>query len=147
MKDNENVIVDLDDDIENYDNETGSDDVESNNDDPVCDKIDCLTASVLIINAVKKELVEDAPIFETHCQNYNNLSDAIIRAYSKLNFRERSVVAARLGFHMKYFSPAEKEKYADICIEHGVQPATASRIFKKALRKISTEIITESRGE
>lgn len=112
------------------------------------DVINRLTASTYIIDAVIKELSEDTPIFESQCQNYNNLSEAIISAYQKLGFRERDMIAKKLGFAMDTFAPAQKLPYHIICVQHELCCAgSASRIVKKALRKIAMEIILENQGE
>lgn len=110
--------------------------------------INRLAASTYIIEAVIKELGGDAPIFETHCQNYSNLSEAIITAYQNLDFREQDMIAAKLGFDMDTFAPAPKLPYCEICVQYELCCAgSASRIVRKALRKIAMEIIAESRGE
>ena len=112
------------------------------------DLINRLIASTYIIDGVIKELGEDSPIFVTHCQNYDNLSEAIIVAYQKLNFRERSMMAAKMGFDMNTFAPTERQPYCFICIDHGLSSAeTASRTVRKALRKVSMEITSGSRGD
>lgn len=108
--------------------------------------INRLIVSTQIVGAVIKELGEDAPIFETHCQNYSNLSEAIISAYQEqLDYREKDMIAAKLGFDMDTFAPAQKLPYHIICVQHELCCAgSASRIVKKALRKISKRIISES---
>lgn len=112
------------------------------------DVINRLIASTYIIDAIIKELKDDCWIFVTHCQNYSNLSAAIIQAYQKLNYRERSMMAAKLGFDKDYFYPVKKLPYIDISYNHMLSsPETSSRIVRKALRKISMEITAESRGE
>ena len=112
------------------------------------DVINRMIASTYIIDGVIKELGEDSPIFVTHCQNYNNLSEAIIVAYQKLNYRERSMMAAKMGFDMNTFAPTERQPYNFICIDHELScPSTASRIVRNALRKISMEITSGSRGD
>ena len=112
------------------------------------DVINRLIASTYIIEGVIKELGEDSPIFVTHCQNYENLSEAIIAAYQKLNFRERSMMAAKMGFDMNTFAPKEKLPYCTICYFHELSSAeTASRTVRKALRKVSMQITSGSRGD
>lgn len=112
------------------------------------DAINRLIASTNIIKGVIKELGEDSPIFVTHCQNYENLSETIIAAYQKLNYRERSMMAAKMGFNMNTFTPTEKQPYNFICYKHELSsPSTASRTVRNALRKVSMEITSGSGGD
>lgn len=112
------------------------------------DVINRLIASTYIIDAIIKELKDDCWIFVTHCQNYSNLSEAIIQAYNKLTYREQSMMAMKLGFDVRTFHPKRRLPYSEICYKNELFcPDSVSRIVRKAYRKISMEITAESRGD
>ena len=78
--------------------------------------------------------------------------ETLLSAYGKLDYRERSIVAARLGFCLdclgtEYIDAAEdgstvqrrirKQAYADIAIDHTLSsPSTAERIYRQAIEKM-----------
>ena len=86
--------------------------------------------------------------------------EALLSAYNSLDYRERAIVAARLGFCMdclgtEYIATAEdgspvrqkirKQAYADIAIDHTLSsPSTAERIYRHALEKMRRAL--EERG-
>lgn len=98
--------------------------------------------SFLIINAVVDTIGEEAPIFLDICDSFSNFSEMIIYCFEKLNYRERRMVSARLGFDMIYFTPKPKQFYIDISLDHGLSSAeTSSSIVKRSLRKIAEQMI------
>lgn len=83
--------------------------------------------------------------------------DALLSAYNSLDYRERAIVAARLGFCMdclgtEYIATTEdgstvqrkikKQAYADIAIDHTLSsPSTAERIYRQALEKMRRSMV------
>ena len=83
--------------------------------------------------------------------------EALLSAYNNLDYRERSIVAARLGFCMDCLgtehiattedgSPVQrktkKQAYADIAIDHTLSsPSTAERIYRQALEKMRRSMV------
>jgi len=80
-------------------------------------------------------------------------------AFEKLNFRERAMVAAHLGFCMECYAthyydnedldedgkptrkPFPKEVFIDIAIDHGLaSPDTADKTYRRALDKMKAEL-------
>ena len=88
--------------------------------------------------------------------------EALLSAYAKLDYRERAIVAARLGFCMDclgtdYLDTAEdgstvqrkikKQAYADIAIDHTLSsPSTAERIYRQAIGKMRKTMEKEGWG-
>ena len=86
-------------------------------------------------------------------------AEAIMAEFEKLNFRERAMVSAHLGFCMECYAthyydkdnldedgkpirkPLPKETFADIAIDHGLaSPDTADKTYRKALDKMKREL-------
>ncbi len=82
-------------------------------------------------------------------------AEAVMAAFESLDYRERAVVSAHLGFCMECYSteymdendldengkPVRKERkpvpFIDIAIDHGLSsPDTADKIYRRALRKM-----------
>ena len=80
-------------------------------------------------------------------------------AFEKLNFRERAMVAAHLGFCMECYAthyydaddldedgnptrkPFPKEAFVDIAIDHGLaSPNTADKTYRRALNKMKKKL-------
>ena len=86
-------------------------------------------------------------------------TEAVMAEFEKLNFRERAMVAAHLGFCMECYAtqyydtedldedgkptrkPFPKEAFIDIAIDHGLaSPDTADKTYRRALDKMKTEL-------
>lgn len=86
-------------------------------------------------------------------------ANKVMTAFEKLNYRERAMVSAHLGFcpdcySMHYFDendldeygdPMKKdykgESFADIAIDHGLaSPDTADKTYRKALEKMRKKL-------
>lgn len=86
-------------------------------------------------------------------------AEAVMAEFEKLNFRERAMVAAHLGFCMECYAthyydnkdldedgkptrkPFQKEAFIDIAIDHGLaSPDTADKTYRKALNKMKKEL-------
>lgn len=82
-------------------------------------------------------------------------AEAVMAAFESLNYRERAMVAAHLGFCMECYStvycdkddldengtpkrkPRPKEAFIDIAIDHGLaSPDTADKTYRRALDKM-----------
>ena len=76
-------------------------------------------------------------------------SDILWEAYNKLDYRERDIVSARLGFCRECWSTKfaakngkedykyiGKEKFTDIAVRHEIKANAAERIYKRALKKM-----------
>ena len=80
-------------------------------------------------------------------------------AFENLNYRERAMVSAHLGFCMECYStyyydkndldengkpkkkPLPKEAFIDIAIDHGLaSPDTADKTYRRALEKMRKEL-------
>ena len=95
-------------------------------------EIDKLYAAYMIADAIRTVCGDDAAIFTDHCQAFDNLCEVILAEYAKLDYRQRAMIAARLGFDKMTFRNT---------LSAG---ATASRIVKGALRELATNIIYEA---
>ena len=86
-------------------------------------------------------------------------AETVMAEFEKLNFRERAMVAAHLGFCMECYAthyydnedldedgkptrkPFPKETFIDIAIDHGLaSPDTADKTYRKALNKMKKEL-------
>ena len=86
-------------------------------------------------------------------------AEAVMTAFEKLNYRERAMVSAHLGFCMECYAthfydendldedgkpirkPLPKETFADIAIDHGLaSPDTADKTYRKALDKMKKKL-------
>lgn len=86
-------------------------------------------------------------------------AEAVMTAFENLNFRERAMVSAHLGFCMECYAttyydtedldeygkpkrkPIPKEAFIDIAIDHGLaSPDTADKTYRKALNKMKSEL-------
>ena len=86
-------------------------------------------------------------------------AEAVMAEFEKLNFRERAMVAAHLGFCMECYAthyydaddldedgkptrkPFLKEAFIDIAIDHGLaSPDTADKTYRRALNKMKLEL-------
>ena len=89
-------------------------------------------------------------------------AEAVMEAFEHLNYRERAMVSAHLGFCMECYSiyyydendldedgkpqkkPRSKEAFIDIAIDHGLaSPDTADKTYRKALQKMKLELIKQ----
>ena len=85
--------------------------------------------------------------------------EAIMTAFEKLNYRERAMISAHLGFCMECYAahfydkddldedgrpirkPIPEEAFIDIAIDHGLaSPDTADKTYRKALGKMKKEL-------
>lgn len=69
-------------------------------------------------------------------------ANAVMDAFEHLDYRERAVVSAHLGFCMECYSIKNKgEPFIDIAIDHGLSsPDTADKIYRRALRKMKENL-------
>lgn len=69
-------------------------------------------------------------------------ANAVMDAFEHLDYRERAVVSAHLGFCMECYSTKNKgEPFIDIAIDHGLSsPDTADKIYRRALRKMKKDL-------
>ena len=86
-------------------------------------------------------------------------AEAIMAEFEKLNFRERAMVSAHLGFCMECYAthfydkddldedgkptrkPIPEEAFIDIAIDHGLaSPDTADKTYRKALGKMKKKL-------
>lgn len=86
-------------------------------------------------------------------------AEAVMTAFENLNYRERAMVSAHLGFCMECYStyyydkndldengkpkkkPLPKEAFIDIAIDHGLaSPDTADKTYRRALEKMRKEL-------
>ena len=86
-------------------------------------------------------------------------AEAVMTAFENLNFRERAMISAHLGFCMECYAtcyydktdldengkpkrkPLPKEAFIDIAIDHGLSsPDTADKTYRKALNKMKAEL-------
>lgn len=86
-------------------------------------------------------------------------TEAVMKAFENLNYRERAVISAHLGFCMECYAtyyydkddfdedgkpirkPVPEEAFIDIAIDHGLaSPDTADKTYRKALGKIKKEL-------
>lgn len=86
-------------------------------------------------------------------------AEAVMAEFEILNFRERAMVAAHLGFCMECYAthyydnddldengkptrkPFQKEAFIDIAIDHGLaSPDTADKTYRRALDKMKSEL-------
>ena len=86
-------------------------------------------------------------------------TEAVMTAFEKLNYRERAMVSAHLGFCMECYAthyydkddldedgkpmrkPIPEEAFIDIAIDHGLaSPDTADKTYRKALGKMKKEL-------
>ena len=84
---------------------------------------------------------------------------AVMTAFEKLNYRERAMISAHLGFCMECYAthfydkddldedgkptrkPIPEEAFIDIAIDHGLaSPDTADKTYRKALDKMKREL-------
>ena len=85
-----------------------------------------------------------------------------MEAFEHLNYRERAMVSAHLGFCMECYStyyydnedldkegkpqkkPCPKEAFIDIAIDHGLaSPDTADKTYRRALQKMKKDLIKQ----
>ena len=86
-------------------------------------------------------------------------AEAVMTAFENLNYRERAMVSAHLGFCMECYAthfydkddldedgrpirkPLPRESFIDIAIDHGLaSPDTADKTYRKALNKMKKEL-------
>ena len=85
-------------------------------------------------------------------------TEAVMTAFEKLNYRERAMISAHLGFCMECYAthfydkddldedgkatrkPIPEEAFIDIAIDHSLaSPDTADKTYRKALKKMEKE--------
>jgi DNA-directed RNA polymerase specialized sigma subunit len=86
-------------------------------------------------------------------------AETVMTVFEKLNYRERAMISAHLGFCMECYAthfydkddldedgkptrkPIPEEAFIDIAIDHGLaSPDTADKIYRKALGKMKKEL-------
>ena len=86
-------------------------------------------------------------------------AETVMTAFENLNYRERAMVSAHLGFCMECYAthfydkddldedgrpirkPIPEEAFIDIAIDHGLaSPDTADKTYRKALGKMKKEL-------
>lgn len=115
--------------------------------------INKVRAASLILSAICKELGPEAPKF---CESFDQCSNPVvvmIDTYENLGFRDKVILSMRLGFVYGFrctnnFAESEKKTYRDCADTFELScDRSASRIYKKAIRKLSAalmELINES---
>lgn len=100
-------------------------------------------AAHLILSAVSDTLTTDASAFMECCDRHDNLTAAVIAAFADLDYREQRVISMRLGFDARAgFAPAPVCRYREISTAFELTcDATASKIFRRACRKIAASIM------
>ena len=106
--------------------------------------INKVRATSSILEAICKELKEDAPIFKEHFDGYNNPVSVVISVFeNKLTYREKTILGMRLGFDIdNNYKECGKETFDECAITFEMSCAqSASRIYHKSLRKLATFIM------
>ena len=106
--------------------------------------INKVRAASSILDAICKELKDDAPIFAEHFDGYNNPVAVVISVLeNKLTYRENIILGMRLGFDFSNnYAERKKETYEECAITFEMSCAqSASRIYHKSLRKLATFIM------
>lgn len=105
--------------------------------------INKVRAASFILDAICKELKDDAPIFREHFDLHSNPVIAVISEFEKLTYRERTIIGARLGFNPHHnYCECKKESFLACAIAFEMSCAdSASQIFHKSLRKLAPSII------
>lgn len=106
--------------------------------------INKVRAASTILDAICKELKDDAPIFREHFDGYNNPVAVVMSEFeNKLTYRERTILGMRLGFDIRNnYGECRKESYDECAISFEMSCAqSASRIYHKSLRKLATFIM------
>ena len=86
-------------------------------------------------------------------------AEAIMSAFENLNYRERAMISAHLGFCMECYAthfydkddldedgkptrkPIPTEAFVDVAIDHGLSsPDTGDKTYRKALEKMEKEL-------
>ena len=86
-------------------------------------------------------------------------AEAVMTVFENLNYRERAMISAHLGFCMECYTthyydtddldekgnptrkPLPKEAFVDIAIDHGLaSPDTADKTYRKALGKMKKKL-------
>ena len=62
------------------------------------DNINKVRAASRILDAICKELGDDAPIFIEHFDRHSNPVAVVISEYEKLDYRKQDIIGMRLGF-------------------------------------------------
>ena len=106
--------------------------------------INKLRAASSILDAICKELKDDAPIFREHFDGYNNPVAVVISEFeNKLTYREKTILGMRLGFDFDHnYDECGKETFDECAISFEMSCAqSATRIYHKSLRKLATFIL------
>ena len=106
--------------------------------------INKVRAASSILDAICRELKDDAPIFRKHFDGYNNPVAVVMSEFeNKLTYRERTILGMRLGFDIRNnYGECRKEPYDECAISFEMTCAqSASRIYHKSIRKLATFIM------
>lgn len=110
--------------------------------------IDKVRAANLLLNAICKELGDDAPIFKEHYDQHSNPVAAVISAYENfLDYRERAILGMKLGFDhgitgVAEYGECKRRTFFECGITFELVCAeSASRIFHKALCKLAYQLM------
>lgn len=106
--------------------------------------INKVRASSLILDAICKEMKDDAPIFREHFERHSNPVAVVISEFEKqLTYRERTILGMRLGFDPRNnYNEQTKKPYSECAIAFEMSCAgSASRIFRKSICKLATAIM------
>ena len=106
--------------------------------------INKVRAASSILDAICKELKDDAPIFTEHFDGYINPVAVVISVLeNKLTYRETIILGMRLGFDFNNnYAECKKETYDECAITFEMSCGqSASRIYHKSLRKLATFIM------
>lgn len=107
------------------------------------DSINKVRAASRILDAICKELGDDAPIFIEHFDRHSNPADVVITEYEKLNYKKKDIIGMRLGFEFDKNYKEQKKKTFEMCATayEMTLAASASKIYHKTIRKLATSLM------
>lgn len=107
------------------------------------DNINKVRAASRILDAICKELGDDAPIFIEHFDRHSNPVAVVISEYEKLDYRKQDIIGMRLGFDFTHNYKEQQKKSYEMCATayEMTLAASASKIYHKSLRKLATSLM------
>lgn len=102
-------------------------------------------AEILIKMRAREEIAADGTSETEKLFFQLERAEAVMEAFEHLNYRERAMVSAHLGFCMEcYSTQMPKQAFIDIAIDHGLASLdTADKTYRKALQKMKLELIKQ----
>jgi len=107
------------------------------------DSINKVRAASRILDAICKELGDDAPIFIEHFDRHSSPVAVVISEYAKLDYRQQDIIGMRLGFDFTNNYKEQKKKTFEVCATayEMTLADSASRIYHKCLRKLASSLM------